>query len=252
MLVIMKNALKERLRRKELYIIVVIGVLLFLLCSSESMTISVEGKALTGFENMFVILHIAINAVGCILAAVLSINTIPNEYERRNSHLIWVRGVSQKKYHTGLALANMISSIMATLVLYMMLVIFTMIKGDGQSLINLFLGFLMVSVNIGIISILTSVMSIVMPGFAAGTIGIIVALIGIFHAVLDLYKSMAGGVAGGILNVLLHIVPDLHGLQSQAQNIIMGKSVDVYFVFAGLLALYVCTIGLIVFKRKEA
>ncbi len=252
MLVIMKNALKERLRRKELYIIVVIGALLFLLCSSESMTISVEGEPLTGFQNMFLILHIAINAIGCLLGVVLSIRTIPNEYERRNSHLVWVRGISQKTYHTGLALANMLSSILATFILYIMLIIFTLIKGEGQSILNLLVAFLLVAVNVGITSLFASALSIVLPSAVTGTIGIVFAFVGIFYGALDLYRNMAGGVAGTVLNVILWFVPNLHGIQAQAQNFVMEKSVDLHLIFVGLLALYVCSVGLLVFKRKEA
>ena len=252
MLVIMKNSLKERLRRKELYIIVVIGALLFLLCSSESMTISVEGEALTGFQNMFVILHTLINAIGCVLGVILSIRTIPNEYERRNSHLVWVRGISQQKYHTGLSLANVLSSITATFILYAMLIVYTLIKGDGQNIVMLLVAFLIVAVNVSIVSLLTSVLTIVVPSSVAGTIGIVVTLGGVFHKLLELYKNMAGGVAGAILNVTLKIVPDLHNMQAQAQNLVMGKNIDIHTILLSLLALYVCSLGIIIFKRKEA
>ena len=171
MLVIMKNALRERLRRKELYIIVVIGVLLFLLCSSESATISISGEPLTGFQNMFLVLHTIINAIGCLLGVVLSIRTIPNEYERRNSHLIWVRGISQQTYHAGLALANMLSSIFATGILYIMLIIFTLVKGEGQAVWKLLVAFLIVAINVGITSLLASALSVVLPSAVTGTIG---------------------------------------------------------------------------------
>ena len=43
MWVIIKNAWKERMRRKELYIVVAIGILILLLCGSGSATISIEG-----------------------------------------------------------------------------------------------------------------------------------------------------------------------------------------------------------------
>ena len=252
MLVIMKNALKERLRRKELYIIVVIGVLLFLLCSSESMTISVEGEALTGFQNMFVILHVIINAIGCILGVVLSIGTIPMEYERRNSHLIWVRGISQKTYHTGLALANMVSSIIATFILYAMLIVYVLVKGDGINILSLLLAFLLVAVNVGITSLFASVLSIVLPSSVTGAVGIVLALVGVFHGALELYRSMVGGVAAMVLKGLLWLVPDMHGLQAQAQNLILGKAIDAHLIWAGLLALYICSIGIIILKRKES
>lgn len=252
MLVIMKNALKERLRSKELYIIVVIGVLLFLLCSSESMTISIEGEALTGFKNMFLILHIAINAIGCVLGVVLSMNTIPKEYERRNSHLVWVRGISQSEYHAGIALANVFSSIIATFILYAMLMVFSLIKGDGLKITNLLVAFFVVAINIAITSLFVSALSVILPASIAGTIGIVFAIAGILHGALDLYGSMAGGIAKTVIKVVLFIVPDLHGIQSQAQNIVMGKSFDWHLFVVGLFALYICMTGIIVFRRKEA
>ncbi len=252
MLVIMKNALRERLRRKELYIIVVIGVLLFLLCSSESATISISGEPLTGFQNMFLVLHTIINAIGCLLGVVLSIRTIPNEYERRNSHLIWVRGISQQTYHAGLALANMLSSIFATGILYIMLIIFTLVKGDGQAVWKLLVAFLIVAINVGITSLLASALSVVLPSAVTGTIGSLLVIMGILHGVLDLYRSMAGGMAGTSLRILLKIIPDLHGIQMQAQNFVMGKTVDVHLILTGLLMLYICSAGIMIFKRKEA
>ena len=84
MRVIIVNALKERMRRKELYIIAAIGALLILLCSSDTTSLTIDGEPVTGFENMFMVLHVLVNAIGAILAVFLSIRTIPNEYERRS------------------------------------------------------------------------------------------------------------------------------------------------------------------------
>lgn len=252
MWIIMRNALRERLRRKELYIIVVIGAVLFLLCSSGVATISISGEPITGFRNMFLVLHTIINAIGCLLGVILSIRTIPNEYERRNSHLIWVRGISQQTYHVGLVMANVISSILATLILYGMLLAYTMIKGEGHVAWKLLAAFLLVAVNVGITSLFTSVLSIVLPVAITGTIGILLAFLGIFHGVFDLYRNVAGGIAGVILRILLKLIPDLNGIQMQAQNFVMGKKVNVHLILTGLLALYVCSLGIIIFKRKEA
>ena len=252
MFVIMKNALKERLRRKELYIIVVIGILLFLVCSSDSATITYEGEVLTGFKNMFMVLHTVINAVGCLLGVVLSIRTIPNEYERRNSHLIWVRGISQQTYHAGLTLANVLSSIFATLILYIMLIVFTLINGEGQTIVMLFAGFLLVAVNVEITSLFSSVLSIVLPPAVTATMGIVLVIFGVFHGLLDVYRNIVGGLAGAILRMVLWVVPDLHGIQMQAQNLILGKSVNIHLILVGVLTLYICSIGIVAFRRKEA
>lgn len=252
MLVIIKNAFKERIRRKELYIVVAIGILILLLCTSGSATISIEGEPITSFNNMFMVMHTMMNAVGCILAVVLSIRTIPNEYERRNSHLVWVRGISQSKYHAGLSLANVLSAMLAMGILYLALAFYVIANGRMDYLVRMIPAFLIVSVNVAMASLLTSVLSIKLPAGAAGAIGFIFTIVGVLHGVLEIYKNIAGGVAGAALTGILTVLPDMNGIQTQAQNLMAQDAVDVHIILVGLLILYVVSLGLFVFKKKEA
>ncbi len=250
--VIIKNALRERIRRKELYIVVAIGILLMLLCSSDSTSFSIDGEAVTGFKNMFMVMHVLINAVGCILAVVLSVRTIPNEYERQNSHLVWVRGITQIKYHGGLAIANILSTMSAVAILYVVLAIYTISNGKLEYGLLMIPAFLIEVINISIVSLFTSVCSIFMPAMATGTIGILFAGCGVFYGLLDLYKNIIGGLGGKLISALLVIVPDMNGIQKQAQNLILGNKIDVHLILVSLLAIYVISIGIFVFKKKEA
>lgn len=252
MLVIIKNAFKERIRRKELYIVVAIGILILLLCTSGSATISIEGEPITSFNNMFMVMHTMMNAVGCILAVVLSIRTIPNEYERRNSHLVWVRGISQSKYHAGLSLANVLSAMMAMGILYLALAFYVVANGRMDYLVRMIPAFLIVSVNVAIASLLTSVLSIKLPAGAAGGIGFVFTIVGVLHGVLEIYKNIVGGVAGAVLTGILTVLPDMNGIQTQAQNLMAQDAVDVHIILVGLLILYVVSLGLFVLKKKEA
>ncbi|MDD6307048.1 MAG: hypothetical protein PUA75_08965 [Clostridiales bacterium] len=252
MWVIMENAFKERMRRKELYIVVGIGIFILLLCGSGTGTITIDGEPITSFDNMFMVLHTMMNAVGCILAVVLSIRTIPNEYERRNSHLIWVRGISQTTYHAGLTLANIFSAMMAMGILYLALAGYIVINSRMDYLACMIPAFLIVCVNVAVASILTSVLSIKLPGMVAGMIGFVVVFVGILHGVLDVYKNIAGGVAGIVLRGLLMMLPDMNGIQAQAQNLMARKTVNVHVILVGVLAIYVISIGLFVCKKKEA
>lgn len=249
---IIKYAFKERIRRKELYIVVAIAILILLLCSSGTATISIEGEAVTSFHNMFMVLHTMMNAAGCILAVVLSIRTIPNEYERRNSHLVWVRGISQPTYHAGLSLANILGSIMAMGILYLALTIYVVINGRMDYLIRMIPAFLIVCINVALASLLTSVLSIKLSTVAAGACGAVFALAGILHSVLEIYKNIAGGITGKLLNILLIIFPNMHGIQTQAQNLLAQKPVDMHVILVGLLILYIISLGLFTFKKKEA
>lgn len=250
--IIMANAWKERMRRKELYVIIAIAVLLILFCSSDSATITMDGEALTGFSNMFMIMHVLVHFIGCILAVVLSLKTIPNEYERKNSHLVWVRGISQGEYHGGLALANIFASLAAAGILYFVLAVYAVAKGHAEVLPRMVPAFGIMAVSVTFVSLFTSVLSIKLWGMAAGVLAVLVAGFGVFHGVLDIFKSMLGGAGGKCLSFFLAIVPDLNGIQKAAYRMAIEKSVETHVVWLGLLALWIVSLGLVVFKRKEA
>lgn len=250
--IIMKNGLRERMRRKELYIIVVLAILLLLLCSSDVTSITMNGEAVTGFKNMFLVMHTLVHFIGCVLAVVLSLKTIPNEYERKNSHLVWVRGISQSEYHGGLALANILSSLAATLILYLMLGIYAVWKGHAEVLPRMVPGFLTLGVSIAFVSLFVSVMSVKLPVMATAVLGVLVLVFGVFHGVIDMLKNMLGGAGGKCMSVLLKILPDLNGIQKAAYQIITGEGVEAHVIFVVLFALWFVSLGLFLFRKKEA
>ena len=198
------------------------------------------------------VLHVLIHAIGAILAVVLSIRTIPNEYERRNSHLVWVRGISQPEYHGGLAIASMLAATLAVGILYVVLAVYTVLNGHAAYLPKLVLAFVMVAISVSIVSLFVSVLSIKLPGMAVGVLGTLFAGIGIFHGMFDLLKNVIGGLGGKCISVLLWIIPDLNGIQKQAYNLVIGKNVAGHLIWTGLLAMWIISLGLFLFKRKEA
>lgn len=252
MRVIFINALRERIRRKELYIVAAIGILLMLLCSSDSASITMNGEAVTGFKNMFMLMHVLMNAIGCILAVILSVKTIPNEYERKNSHLVWVRGIGQTAYHGGLAAANVLASVISVGILYLMLVVYVITNGHTECPFAMLPAFCLIAVNISLVSLFVSVLSIRLPVMAVGALGTLFAGVGIFHGLLEIFKSMAGGIGGKCMSILLWLVPDLNGIQKQAYHLVIGKQVEPHVIFVGLLAAWIFSLGLFVFRRKEA
>lgn len=108
---IMKNALRERIRRKDIYVVIMIGILIVMMCMSGAATLSINGVSVTEFQMVMPLVMNVISVLGGGIAIALSLRTIPNEYERKTSHLVWIRGVSQWKYHGQLALANIVSSV---------------------------------------------------------------------------------------------------------------------------------------------
>lgn len=246
------TALKEKIRRKELYIVSVIGVLILLTFGTGTGSISINGEALTDYKMLAPVLLIVVNAISCFLAIVMSISTIPNEYERNTSHLIWIRKIPQYRYHGELTLANIISGLISEAILFGALLIFMISQGKIDELFRLVPTYFIVGINVIIVSVMTSALSIIIPKFVTGAIAITITLVGIFHSLLDVFKDMIGGFGGGMIKYVLKVIPNLHGIQSEAANALCGNVIDVHTILTGLLAVYVFTVLVLAFKRKEA
>lgn len=246
------NALKEKIRRKELYVVAILGLFLVIFFSSGGGTLTIGGEPITGYHKMAPIMVIVVNALSAALAIALSIRTIPNEYERKTSHLIWIRDVKQWQYHASLSLANIISSLMAALIMYAGLFVFAIIKHETQGIYRLIPAFFIMAIGVCIVSLFTSLLSIVLPGMAVGVIATGCFLVGILHGVLDIVRNMVGGFTGGIISILLKIIPDLNEIQAQAGHMISGEAISVHVLLKDLLILYILTLFFFVFKKKEA
>lgn len=249
---IIKNVIREKIRRKILYVVSLIGLLILLLFSTGAGTVTIGGKPITDYDILVPILVNIISFISQVLAVVLSISTIPNEYERNTSHLIWIRGVKQCKYHMMLAMGNATVSIMSTFIMYTGLVAFSSIHGYDEIYKRVIPSFCIIMVNIVLISAMTSVLSIVLPVLVNGIIMTAVLFVGTFHGTLELISSVLSGIASQLLKLMLWIVPDLSSIGKQAGNVIVGQAVDIHAVFVGLLIIYVISIFFFVFKRKEA
>lgn len=246
------NALREKIRRKELYVVSLIGLLILLIFGTGSGSISIDGKPITDYENLAPLMITMINVICGALAIVLSLRTIPNEYERKTSHLIWIRDVSQVRFHGELAVANIIGSLLAEAILYLGLLIFMISKGRSSEIWRLIPAFLIMAISIAIVSLFTSMMSIVLPGMFAGVIATICYVAGVLHGMLELFGGMISGLGSALIKGVLVIIPDLNEIQSQAGNVLKAEAVDAHVIFTGLLALYVISLFVFVCKKKEA
>lgn len=250
--VIIKCSLLERVRRKELYIIFGLGVLMILLSCTGEASITIDGQELTGFQNKLMVFHILVNAFSCFLSAVLSMCTIPNEYERRNSHLVWIRGVSQQKYHGGLCIANCIVNVSVLFVFYVLLATFLIMNGQAKMLGSLVPAFFITCLNVLFVCVFTSVLSIKCPVFITGAFSILYVFVGVFYPLFSMLQNILGGIGGKLIGLILKIIPNLHAVQSQAYHLILGDGIKMHKIFAILLFIYVASIGNFIFKRKEA
>jgi len=249
---ITRTALKEKIRRKELYIVSAIGALVLLIFGTGSGSITINGEAITDYKMLAPVLLIVVNAVSCFLAMVLSISTIPNEYERHTSHLVWIRKIPQYRYHGELALANTLSGLISEAILFVPMFIFMVNNGRANEVLPFLAAYLVVGINITIVCSMTSLLSIVIPEFAAGAIAAVATLIGIFNPLLSILKDMIGGFGGVMIKYAVKVIPNLHKIQNEAANVLCGNETDSSVLLIGLLTVCVFAILIFVIKRKEA
>lgn len=243
------TAFKEKLLRRGLYIICVIAILILVIFSTGAGTITVNGEPVTGHKTLAPILLSVVNAFACAFAVITSLGTIPAEYERKTSHLVWIRNVPQYRYHGGLTLANILSGICCEGILFVAMAVFTAL--NGGEVWRLIPAFAAVGVNVVTLSVITSALSLALPKLAAGAVSAVYAAAGVFRGLLLTLKDVFGGAGGEIVKYALKLVPDLDGVQSQAGNVLTDKPVDLHPLFAVLLAAYAFALLILFYKKKE-
>ena len=250
-MIIAVTALKEKMRKKVLYIVSILGGLILVLFGTGTGSISIDGTPVTDYKILAPILLTILNAISCVMAVVLSLDTIPNEYERKTSHLVLIRKVSQTKYHAALTIANIMAGLLAELILFTAFLLFMISQHQGGDIWRLVPAFLISAIGVVLICVMTSWLSIFLPRFFAGTLSVIIVLTGVFYNMLELLNSIVGGFAGKLLKGILYIVPDLHGIQQQAGSVLASGTIEVHLLLKGLLWIYIFAILLGLFKRKE-
>lgn len=245
------TAFKEKIRRKELYIVSVVGVLILLLFGTGNGSLSIDGVPVTDYRILAPIMLMVVNAINCMLAVVMSLGTIPKEYERGTSHLVWIRKVPQWRYHGELALANIFAGLVSELILFVPLLVFMLMNQRADELWRLLPAYLILGINASVVSVATSMFSIIIPRFAAGAVSAAITFMGIFHSLLSTLKDVVGGFGGELIKYALKLIPDLHSLQAQAGAVLQGGKPDLHVILTGLLVLYVYTVLLLALRRSS-
>jgi ABC-type transport system involved in multi-copper enzyme maturation permease subunit len=250
MLAITMNIFKEKIRNKALYITGIAGFILMLVISTGN-GLTINGQTIHQFEDRVPVAMSIMQFLGSLLAIMISLQTIPNEFERKTTHLVLTRGVKRWQYMFSLTAGNIFTSVVFTLSIYSSLIIFCLVLGKGNLLLHTLASILVLSVNIMLLSGVVSVLSIRVPGFINGIIGLALYFLGVFHNLLETVSLALEGVEGALLQVCLWLIPNFSEVQKQASNILLGRTVDIVPVLAQLLFLYVVLALTFLPVRKE-
>lgn len=246
------NVVREKIRKKMLYVTTIVGILIVSVFSSGMGSLTIGGKNIKDYYVMVPILINIVNFLAGAIALAMSVTTVPDEYERRTSHLIWSRGVSQNRYHFSLAAGNVLVSWISGLILYGALVIFAIMNGYPQIIGTLVAATFFMMLYTAIICLITTALSIKLPPVFAGTIMILILVGGAFRSMLTLFTAAFTGIGGMITKRALLIIPNLAGISKQAGNLVQGKPVNVHEIIIALIVIWIAGLGILLLKREEA
>ena len=246
------NVIREKIRKKMLYITTILGLLVVMVFSTDMGSLTIGGKNIKDYYILIPILINIVNFLAGAIALAMSITTVPNEYERRTSHLVWSRGVSQSRYHMSLAMGNVLVSWISGIILYLTLGVFAIVNGYTNILGTIIVSTFFMLIYTAIICMPTTALSIKLPTVVTGVIMIALFAGGAFRSILKLLTATLTGAGGTVMKRLISIIPDLAGISKQGGNLVQGKPVNVHVIVMGLLFIWIAGLGILVFRRKEA
>ncbi|MDR2957657.1 MAG: hypothetical protein LBU61_05705 [Coriobacteriales bacterium] len=249
---IISNVVREKVHRKDLYIIAAFSILITLMMTGNQSTLTINGEPLTGYTNMLTITILLIGLAAGALTIALSSSTIPNEYNRGTSHLIWIRGVKQSIYHASLAVGSLTAALIALGLLLLAPICLMLANNQLPQILRLPVACLLMALPIAIICLLVSGLSIRLPGLATGLFGASILIIGYAHPLLSTWANLLSGTTSTILRSLLLVVPDLYSLQMQSLAFLCGEDLAWHNILGGLLGVYLLAQLFLLLKRKQA
>lgn len=251
MLALIRNTFSERIRSRTFYVVGIIGMIIMLLITTGNGNLTINGRKVAGFEPMVPVALSIIGFVSSLLAVMVSLQTIPNEFERKTTHLVLIRGIKPWQYMFSLAAGNMLASVFCMLSLYVSLLIFTAAHGKFGLFLPTFLCIAIMSINTMLLSAAVSVLSIKLPVYITGIMGLIIYVMGILHGVLDTLAGTTEGFGAVLAGVVLFLVPDFSAVQHQASNVLTWMPLDPKPLLVSLLQLYIVLSLTFVVFRKE-
>lgn len=246
------NVIREKIRKKMLYITTILGIIVVAIFSSGTGTLSVGGKSLSDYYVLVPVLINVLNFLNGAIALAISCSTIPQEYERRTSHLIWSRGVSQSRYHMSLTAGNVVSSWISGIILYVTLAVFAVINGYSDMLGRIAAAALFMMLYTACVCILTSALSIKLPTLFTGTIMVIILVGGALRSVLNLTAAALTGFGGAVVKRAITLIPNLAGISTQAGNLVQSKPVNAHVIIMGLIVIWLAGLLVLILRREEA
>ncbi len=251
MLALICNTFRERIRARTFYVVSLIGMAIMLMVTTGNGNLTIDGRKITGFEQMVPVALSIVGFVSSLLAVMVSLRTIPDEFERKTTHLVMIRGIKPWQYMFSLTVGNMLASLFCMLSLYASLLVFCTAHGKLGLILPTFICIITMCINTMFLSAAVSVMSIKVPAYITGIFGLIIYVAGILHGVLDTLAGTTRGVGSVLSGIALFFIPNFSAVQQQASNLLMRAPVDPEPLLGSMMLLYLVVSLTFVTFRKE-
>ncbi|HWI66224.1 MAG TPA: ABC transporter permease [Symbiobacteriaceae bacterium] len=230
------NVIRENLRNKVLYVLAGIGLLflfVFLTGSGGKMTDG-DGNNLLATAAGAMKAGLAITGVlGALVTVVLSMNTVPREFERQTIHLLLVRPIERWQLAGSFLLGNVLTA--WVFLLAMSLPLFAgLANRNAQGMFPALAGaLLLVGLNMAAIAGLTTAFSTVISGPAAAFMGLLMYGFGAFGPELSALAARTP-----FSRLLVALLPPVGSLSGEAMKLFGPGALDGRAILVALIYLW--------------
>jgi len=251
MLAITKLAVREGLRRKLLYVFLVISAMMILLLLSPGNIRLNDSKVTEPVLIAKIGLWMTL-VFSSFLAVFISQNVIGSEMERGSVHLALVRPLSRARFWlerwmgvTALAWLN------AALMIGALMISLSLRFGPGSAKLMV-PGLYLFPLPIACLTILVTVINTRLPMALAGFGGIAAALFGFFRGQLQIIADAESGMRAWITQLLVWLSPPLNRVVVQVIQMNSDAGLDFWVLHECMLYIYaMAAVGILLFSRRE-
>jgi len=236
------NVVREALRSRALHVLTGVGVLLMFLMlvtgggsvrdpAGNDLLADASGAMRVGFAMA--------GFIGAVVTVVLSMNTVPREFERGTAELLLVRPAPRWQIGAGFVLGNVLSGWLFLLVLAVPLFPALTVRGGWDLVPALPLALAGLLLNIAAVAALTTLLSLWLPGPAAGFLGLLAYGLGAFGPELSALVSLSDAWWPPLARAALTALPPTGAVTASVlQVFVPGGAVDPRPLLGGLLYLW--------------
>jgi len=236
------NVLRENLRNKALYVITGIGFLLMMaMLAGQGGTVkdAAGNDLLKDALGAMRVGFALIGVLGSLVTIVLSMSTMPREFERKTIHLLLVRPVSRWQVAGSFLVGNILTAWVLLLVLCVPLFFALTAKGAPDLAPRIFAAIPALALNLALITAVTTLASVWMPAPAAAFVGLLVYGFAAFSGTLGAIASISRESWAPLLKLFLFLLPPTDGVARETLKLFgPGAGIDLRVYAGGLFYLW--------------